>query len=271
MLFTLFTSFGPIARTCIKTISTKNAKDFDEDLSGYIGEIDKEIVTYIKADGSQAIDNTVDQYASHRIMIMVPTDDRQSYEPEILTRWIALRVFEQAQKKSKLRCYELYQQLSGQERLRSAAGWFFELYAHEWLNNGGLFNAEKPRVDGMHSSALRFKTSTSKAFNHFKDAKDLLTKVVVTNGRTSSISKEVIGRYFLPRAANFEFVDGLVFSSLHSLIVFQITIARSHQVKLHGLRQLCEALCHDPQDRGYISYVILGMLLFELFYMTHNK
>ena len=29
--------------------------------------------------------------------------------------------------------------------------------------------------------------------------------------------------------------------------------------------------CHDPRDRGYISYVILGMLWFGLFHMTHDS
>ena len=29
--------------------------------------------------------------------------------------------------------------------------------------------------------------------------------------------------------------------------------------------------CHDPRDRGYISYVSLGMLLFELFHVTHDS
>ena len=29
--------------------------------------------------------------------------------------------------------------------------------------------------------------------------------------------------------------------------------------------------CHDPRDRGYISYVILSMSLFELFYRTQDS
>ncbi|PUU81807.1 hypothetical protein B9Z19DRAFT_970635 [Tuber borchii] len=240
MLYTIFTSFGPIGRTCLKTISMRNESRYNQAISRYIGDVDNEIKTFIQTGGFQMEGNGVDQHASHRISIMEPENDRQSYKSQITTRWIAHRVFEQVQKKSKLKCFELYQWLSAKDELRSAAGWFFEGYAHEWLCKGGSFIANKLPIGDHQTSCLEFLTSSSTGLSYFRNTKDLALKVHKQNGH--GIEEDVIGKYFVPENANFESVDGLVFTALDTVILFQITIAKSHNIKFNGLKRIWDSI-----------------------------
>ncbi|KAG0127479.1 hypothetical protein HOY82DRAFT_613447 [Tuber indicum] len=175
ILFTIFTSFGPIARTCLQSISVRDVDAYNNSRDDYLGELDREIGTFIAQGGYQTVENSVHQHASYRMAIMHPTHNRRSYNARIATRWIAHKVYEKAQKKSKLRYFELYKQIARQKSVRTAAGWIFELH-------------------------------------------------------------------FFPFATNFESVDGLVFGGLDTLILFQITIAKSHDIKLRGVKQLCESI-----------------------------
>ena len=126
MLYSIFTSLGPVGRTCLQTISMRNEGDYLRSLSYYIGEIDREIEGMIYAGVLQKVDISVHPHASHRILIMDPSNDRQSYKSHITSRWIAHRVFDQAQKQSKKRCYQLYQKLTGKGERGRVASWFFE-------------------------------------------------------------------------------------------------------------------------------------------------
>ncbi|RPA90258.1 hypothetical protein L873DRAFT_1879937 [Choiromyces venosus 120613-1] len=129
--------------------------------------------------------------------------------------------------------------LTGQDHLRSKAGWFFEGYAHDWFRKGRSFEADKLPVknDNPH---LTFTTNRSESLNYFMDAKDLARKVQVMGGQ--GIEQDAIGKYFLPYNTNFESVDRLVFSALNILILLQITITKSHPVKLYQVKSLYQSL-----------------------------
>jgi len=240
MLFTTFTCFGPIARTCLQSISVSNESEYARSLDQYIGEVDQEIDTFVAQGGYQTIENSVHQHASHRIAIMHPTDNRCSYNAGIATRWIAHKVFEKVQKRSRLRCFELYNQLACQSSLRTAAGWIFEAYAHDWFRKGGSFEALALPIKDNETQPLKFTTYRSQSLNYFTDAKSLATLVRVKGDQR--IKEDVVGKYFLPYNANFESVDGLVFSALDTLILLQITIAKSHHIKPGGVQRLCPSL-----------------------------
>ena len=51
--------------------------------------------------------------------------------------------------------------------------------------------------------------------------------------------------------------------------ILDVNHSEVEKIKISQLLYL--KCCHDPRERGYIAYVTLGMLLFELFYMTHDS
>jgi len=213
--------------------------DYNSSLEGYLAGIDKEIITFVANGGLQTVDDSVPQHASHRIAIMDPSPTGLSCVARIATRWIAHRVFEQAQKKSQFQCFELYKQLNRQDRLRSAAGWFFEGYVHDWMAMGGSFDADPLPIE-ENNTVFNFQIDGSESLHYFKDANDLAQQVRVKNGH--GIERDTIGKYFLPHNANFQSVDGLLFTDLDTLIVLQITLAKSHDIKAYGLKKLCDSL-----------------------------
>ncbi|RPB03463.1 hypothetical protein L873DRAFT_1860351 [Choiromyces venosus 120613-1] len=240
MLFTTFTCLGPIARTCLQSISLRDAKAYNRSLKMYLDKVDDEIDTFIVQGGFQTVDSSIHQHASHMIAIIDPSDDRLSCKAQITSRWIAHKVFEKAQIKSQLNCFELYKYLTHQDPLRSAAGWFFEGYTHDWFGKGGSFEADELLIKDNNTPPLKFKTNESKSLNYFMDANNLATQVRVEGGQ--GVEQDAIGKYFLPYNANFESVDGLVFSDLDTLILLQITIAKSHDIKLCRVKKLCKSL-----------------------------
>lgn len=230
MLFTTFTSLGPIARTCLREISVRDDSTYECSLKVYLNRIDLEIDTFIALAGFHTVENSVHQHASHTMAIMKPTYDGLSYDYRIVTRWVAHKVYEKAQIKSKLRCFELYSSLAHQDPLRRAAEWIFEVYVHNWFRNSGSFAADPLPIGDHYTTPLRFKTCWSKSLNYFTNASSLATQVRVQSGH--GIEKDAIGRYFLPYNGNFELVDGLVFTTPDTLILLQITIAKSHDINL---------------------------------------
>ncbi|KAG0127480.1 hypothetical protein HOY82DRAFT_541919 [Tuber indicum] len=236
MLFTTFNYLGPIARTCLQSISVMDNDAYNHTLDKYLGEVDREIITFL----TQAI--------------MHPTHNRRSYNPRIITRWIAHKVFKKAQMQSQLKCFELYKQLAHQRWLHPSAGWIFEAYAHNWSQSGGSFEADQLPIEDNNTPPLKFKIYRSESLNCFPDAKNLATLVRVEGGL--GIERDVIRKYFFPFATNFELVDGLVFSGLDTLILLQITIAKSHDIKLCGVKQLCESIPATIKNI-YLVFVIL--------------
>ncbi|RPB01931.1 hypothetical protein L873DRAFT_1842102 [Choiromyces venosus 120613-1] len=163
MLFTTFPCLGPIARTCLESIFMMSDDDYNHDLKTYLGEIDREIDTFILQGG-------------------------------YLT---------------------LYKYLTCQDPLRSAGSWFFEGYAHDWFGKDRSFEADKLLIKD-NNTHLKFMTYWSKSLNYFTNANNLATQVRVKG------SQEI--------------------NDLDTLILLQITIAKSYDIQLCRVKKLCESL-----------------------------
>ena len=131
---------------------------------------------------------------------------------------------------------------------------------HEWLRMGDSFIADRLHIKDNDSLLLEFQTYGSKKLNYFHNAHHLARVVRVRNGH--GIDKGVIGKYFIPINANFESADGLVFSASDTLILLQITIAKTHSMGTDGLKQLCDALPATIKNI-HIVFVIPDNLLHQ--------
>jgi len=243
-LYTVYILLGPIARLCLNTIAVKTEDDFHETWHKYIGDVDREIQSYICKCNIQTLKNSVFQDGSDRIAMIEPGPSQLSYEARITTQWIAHRFVQVGVHYTQRGCYELYQQLASQQMMRTAAGWLFEGYAHQWLERGGMFMADALSFSTTSSSRVPLvfttKKSKSDSDNHFRTAKELVTKVKEPNGL--NILNDMLGRYFLPHAQNQASYDGVVFISPNTVLLMQITIAESHDIKEKGLKDLCKYL-----------------------------
>jgi len=241
-LYTTYTYLGPIARLCLNTISVKSQQEFDNDWEKYVGAVDLEIEYYVAQGGVQTLRNSVHKMCSHKIAIMEPNPSRLLYTARITTRWIAHRFLEVGLQFSQQKCFELYKQLAGQTKLRSAAGWFFEGYVHDLFRRGGEFTADELPILSNTTAPLVFRTEDKKSLspNYFTSAANLAEQV--KDAGSHGINRDVVGRYFLPYAHNHASFDGLVFISTDTLILLQMTIAKSHAVKEKGLKDLCQCL-----------------------------
>ncbi|CUS10226.1 unnamed protein product [Tuber aestivum] len=241
-LYTMFVCLGPVARTCLEIIATDSQSNYNDSLRVYLGQIDREIYHFISSGGLSIMDDSVNQESSHKISLMVPSADSRTCTTQITTRWIAHKIFEVAHQQSQRDCFQLYKYLSSQPQLRSAASWFFEGYAHDWLGHGGYFSADKLPILDKPSSILEFRIvgSQSAPLNYFTTPADL-AKQVCGEGH-HGIKVGVIGKYFLPRSCNNESLDGLAFSHSDTLILFQMTLAKSHSIKPAGVKDLLDLL-----------------------------
>ena len=85
-LFTTFVCLGPAARTCLKLIKVTSDQSYNASLEIYLSRVDSEMNAFIAHGGRQTIENTVHQYASHRIAIMRPSKTGLSYTAQIITK-----------------------------------------------------------------------------------------------------------------------------------------------------------------------------------------
>ncbi|PUU72420.1 hypothetical protein B9Z19DRAFT_1010078 [Tuber borchii] len=241
-LYTVYNYLGPIARLCLNTINLDTSNEFHQTWEQYIGKVDREIVKYVGHGTVQTLNNSVDTMCSHCIALMIPTPSHVNYEIEITTRWIAYRFLEIGNQFSRQKCFELYQQLAGQSKLRGGAGWIFEAYAHDWFNRGGIFFAHELPVQAHPTPLLQFHTDplTSPIPNYFTTAANLIAQVHISG--QPGILSQAIGKYFLPCAHNQASFDGLVFINSNTVVLLQMTVAETHEIKEKGLRDLCRVL-----------------------------
>ena len=230
-----------MARTCLKTIDISNDKEYSKSTKIYLRGVDEEIEGFIARGGRETIEHTIYHDSSHRIAIMQPTTSGLTYKARIITRWIALRVHEKALKRSQEDCFALYKHLSGQARLRSAAGSFFESYVHNWFGLGGAFTAIEIASANPNQPPFHFETMRSKSctLDRFTDAKDLCLQVKAIG---SGLEPAIINKYFIPVSRTYEAIDALVFSDLNTIVLLQITIAKQHSIKGHGIKTLLKEL-----------------------------
>ncbi|KAG0129490.1 hypothetical protein HOY82DRAFT_610603 [Tuber indicum] len=128
------------------------------------------------------VENSVHQHASHKIAIMHPTHNWRSYKAQIISRWIAHKIFEKVQMKLRLRCFELYEQLVNQNSLRIAAGWIFGAYIHDLLGAGRLFEAHQLPIINNNTPHLKFEICQSGSYDYFTDADNLAKLAQVEGG-----------------------------------------------------------------------------------------
>lgn len=86
----------------------------------------------------------------------------------------------------------------------------------------------------------QFETVGSKDFNLFDNADNLDRQAYTTNDKR--IDGAVIGKYFLRYVKSFQSLDSIVFPAEEAIIVFQITIAKRHEIKPSGLERICAVL-----------------------------
>ena len=179
---------------------------------------------------------------THKIIRMEPCLGNGSYRPEIMTRWIAYRILNYAETGAKERGYKVFQSLCQQPILRSSAGCFFERYAHEWLGKGGIFQAD--RISQRDSrEKLSFKIEyTSSEEPYLYTALSQVGIILKSPKGTKGIKSEYFRRYFHPRSLTQESFDSFLVTSSNTLILFQITMAMTHDIKVDGVRAILQAL-----------------------------
>jgi len=244
-LYTTFTCLGPVPRTCLEIIPTKNNTSYHDKLVKYLREVDQACRSFIRSSPCPAIDDLLDEDSGHQIAIMEPESKGSAFHTRIITRWIAHKIAEKGEKRQQLNGYLLYKSLCIQPLLRTAAGWFFERYAHDWLRRGGKFQAQKLLQNqdipaGDIILTFQAVASHEDRINYFTTTGNLSEQVTITGG--AAISSRVVGRYYLPYSPTQESFDGLLFRDVNTLILFQFTIAARHEVKAHGIKDLLGAL-----------------------------
>ncbi|KAG0136170.1 hypothetical protein HOY82DRAFT_536289 [Tuber indicum] len=242
MLCTTFSYLGPIARMCLQSIPVTDFPTYHKALKYYMGKIVQEINAFVRlpVGGFHTMDKTCYLRASRMITILDAIDGGSCYTTRITIPWIAYQMFSSAQKTSLQECFNVYKLFSDQEPLLSDAGWFFEAYVHNWLRHGGTFSMEKLPINNSNQLPLTLEICRSKSLNYFTSPKNLAEQVCVEGGHR--ITTSAIGKYFLPFSRNYDSVDALAFADSCTLVVFQITIARSHAIKSHGLKMLVQSL-----------------------------
>jgi len=254
-LFTTFICLGPVPRTCLDLINVTSNEAYNASLEPYLREVDREIEAFIAKGGRETIAHTVDHNASHHMAIICPTGTGYSYTAQIITRWIAYRFYEKAMEHSPHDCFLLFKHLSRQSSLRTAAGWFFEGYVHDWLRSGGTFEADQIPILEDHTSHFQFHTVKDKSSspNYFTTPATLAEQVKGINGH--GMDPEILQTYFLPFSCNYQSVDGLMFPDPTTLILFQITLARHHEIKAPGVVQLLQALPETIKNLYFVFIV----------------
>ena len=238
-LYTVFTCFGPVARTCLRSIHPNpQSYTYEHDLATYLGQVDREIRS-LAGQLSQILGGGLEQESSSTIVLMEPNHSGLSFTVRVMSRFIAHRMAGAEPG----RFYELLQYLSKNPALRTSATWLFEAYAHEWLRRGGEFKADELPITDTNSLPLTFCITASGVdeISYFTTGDDLAKKIPGEDGG-SSIGAGVPGKYFHSCYKTPDSFDGLVFNDHHTLILMRFTMAKTHTVKPHGVRLLLQAL-----------------------------
>ena len=240
-LYTTFTCFGPVARICLQSIYADiGSVKYEADVEEYLGQVDREIHSLV---GYLSLDQAVDQGSSHKIVLMDPNNRGTSFTARVISRYIAHRMVAVLEAKEKRRSYELFKSLSNHPTLRNSAGWFFEVYGHEWLGRGREFRADELPFTDANAPPLRFRTTAPRVAGsrHYTTNKDLAERVRVGSGG-HGINASVPGIYFQPCAKTQESFDGLLYIDSHTLVLVQFTLAKRHEVKPRGVKLLLQEL-----------------------------
>jgi len=231
-----------MAGVCLKAISVTVEHDFKNDWEVYVSEIDHEIHTFLIDPGMSTVENSVQRHFMHKIAVIHPSSDGTLFAARITTNWIANRLLQIGLQYSPQRIFAIYKHLTNQPTLPIAGDWLFKAYGHYWFRSGGEFNADKLPVTPKNEGTLIFQLDRYKSsmLNFFTNPRSLAMQIRSQHGR--GMNPEVIGKYYLPYGYNHSSCDGLVFISLNTVALLQITIAESYEVKVKGINDLCEYL-----------------------------
>ena len=255
-LYTTFICLGPVARTCLETIpATLSTREYNKSFINYIHKMDNYMASISAKFKIGTPENASRCMETHKIIRMEPCNDNTSYTSEIMTRWIMYRIVTFAESGAKERGYKVFQTLCQQPILRPSAGWFFELYAHEWLGKGGNFQADRiaPR-DSREKLSFEIKYTSSVEPYYYSSLSKVGTSITKTSNRTKSVRPQYFGRYFRPRCLTQASFDSFLVANENTLILFQITIAMKHDIKVDGVRAIVQAL---PQTITNIFIVFI--------------
>ncbi|PWW73859.1 hypothetical protein C7212DRAFT_359168 [Tuber magnatum] len=252
-LYTTFSYLGPVARTCLESVPAHDNATYTEYMKEYLREVQPACRTFITFRGHPGPEELMASLSSYKLVIMEPTQGGSAYTSRIATRWIAHKIAEMGERLQQLNPYGLYQSLCTQPPLRTAAGWFFERYAHDWFRAGGQFHALELKSSGRAPSHINFKTkiSRSNVINYFTTPENLANQVIV-DGR--KIGPHAVRKYFLPYSRTQESFDGIAFTDTSTVLLLQFTIARRHGVIVHGIRDLLRSL---PRTVTHLNIVFV--------------
>ncbi|PUU80388.1 hypothetical protein B9Z19DRAFT_975098 [Tuber borchii] len=254
-LYTTFICLGPVARTCLVRLSPKlGIEEYDMELKARLTKIDRYIQKVLAKFQLGYLENAVGCFETHKIIRMEPCDKSTSYIPELMTRWIACRIHHYAELGAKMRGYNMFLALCDQPKTRTSAGWIFERYAHSWLRAGGRFRVDRVSLDnsgGVLAFDINFANPEESPY--YKTLNDLGDELKSADGR--GIESTLIGTYFQPKCVTQESFDSLVLISNNILVLFQITMAKSHEIKVNGVCDILNALPKSI-DTVFIIFVI---------------
>ena len=210
-LYNTFICLGPVGRTCLRTISAGLDKsEYQSRFRAYVNKLDNEIAR--------------GYFETEMISLMHPILDNTSYIPTIISPWIACRIVNHWDISVKESGYKIFHSLSHQSTLTHSAGWFFEVYANNWLRKGGTFEATHLSYkDSKEVLSLHINPTSISEARYFTTAINL-AKQLKNRVRREMDSKQ-FQIYFQPRYRTDESFHGLIVKSIDMLILFKITMA----------------------------------------------
>lgn len=168
----------------------------------------KGIVSY--ATSQNLTSNTNKFKYSHRLLLMTPSDDFESYEFVPSSVEIGRRILDKSFNTDVEEAKSLMGKMSG-----THLGLVFEPYAHFMLSRGGCFPIRELRDDGQRGEELQLWLSEEQG------------QVDVTNEELASREfKLAADAYYIPTDPTFAVVD-----SWTSKEMFQMTVSTSHPIK----------------------------------------
>lgn len=237
---------GPNPGVCLRSIAVQDDKDFLDTWKVYVDAIDQEIEKFLTQPKPEketpTIQNSFEKLLLHRIAMMYPIDGGGKYAARIPTRWIANRFLQIGLQFARPRCYTLYKSLSSQFRHSLEGEWLFKQYMYYLFCAGGRFTAQQLPIISKTPQLLEVETNCVKlgTDNYFTSANDLAEQV--RDPSNNKIREDIIGKYFLPRGGNHSSCDGLLFTSIDTLALLQITIAERCLIGAKGINDFYQML-----------------------------
>jgi len=230
----LFELFGGSARYCLST-SDKFVITGKKGISSAFGKINGTDQLRDCCNGNADLNTVV-----HRLMHYFPQTNPRFADLAPASKSIKLLLA--GRLKMRLDDFRqiLMMWLDGSDKGSSIAGFFFELFVHERLSDGGQFEIRS--LDDSSRSTIDI-NQTIGQYSRFNK---------------SSIQDEIFEYiYRIPKASKFPSIDLFILTE-KSVLMFQITRSESHPVKSSGLVSLLQPLgqLNDEQENSLSAQLI---------------